>query len=92
LCREADSGRGRAPGAMEYSLLASRASSKERGGRMVGRRLASMVFPEPGGPTRSMFATVCGVRVDVVNVLRAAEVSGPAAIAAVPPGALPRRR
>jgi hypothetical protein len=26
------------------------ASSKLMGGRMVGRRLASMVFPEPGGP------------------------------------------
>jgi hypothetical protein len=38
---------------MEESLVASRASSKERGGRMEGSRLASMVLPEPGGPTRS---------------------------------------
>ena len=42
-------------------------SSKERGGRMVTGRLASVVFPEPGGPTRSMFATVCDLRVEIAD-------------------------
>jgi hypothetical protein len=36
---------------------------------MEGRRRASMVLPEPGGPTSSMFATVCDVRVEVIGPL-----------------------
>jgi hypothetical protein len=35
------------------------ASSKERGGRIVTIRFASIVFPEPGGPTSS---TLCPKR------------------------------
>jgi hypothetical protein len=35
----------------ELGDLTSSASRKVRGGRMVGRRLASMVLPEHGGPT-----------------------------------------
>src|SRR5438067_5956312 len=38
---------------IEWILVHSSASSKERGGRIVAIRFASMVFPEPGGPTRS---------------------------------------
>jgi hypothetical protein len=56
-------------------LVAFRASSKARRGRMVGRRLASIVFPEPGGPTSNMLATVRDVRVEIVvlsSVARAA--------------------
>jgi hypothetical protein len=30
----------------------SRASARERGGRMLGSLLANMVFPAPGGPMR----------------------------------------
>jgi len=33
-----------------WILVVSRASSKVKGGRIVGMRLASMVLPEPGGP------------------------------------------
>ena len=33
-----------------WILVVSRASGRVRSGRMVGSRLASMVFPEPGGP------------------------------------------
>jgi hypothetical protein len=41
------------------------------GRKEVAMRLASMVFPEPGGPTRSMLATVCDVQVEVVGPLDA---------------------
>src|SRR3972149_4103018 len=34
--------------------VASRASDSERSGRIPGRRSASIVFPQPGGPTRSI--------------------------------------
>jgi transposase len=50
---------------MEWILVHSSASSKESGGRIVTIRFASIVFPEPGGPTSRMFATVCEVRVEV---------------------------
>jgi hypothetical protein len=33
---------------MEWILVHSSASSKERGGRMLAIRLASIVFPDPG--------------------------------------------
>jgi hypothetical protein len=36
----------------EWILVHSRASSKERGGRMVAIRFASIALPEPGGRTR----------------------------------------
>src|SRR5712691_8299673 len=42
---------------MEWILVHSNASSKERGGRMLTIRFASMVLPEPGGPTRSAFVS-----------------------------------
>ena len=42
---------------IEWILVHSNASSKERGGRMVAIRFASIVFPEPGGPTRSRFGS-----------------------------------
>ena len=38
---------------MEWILVASKASSKVMSGRMEGRRFASMLFPEPGGPSSS---------------------------------------
>src|SRR5439155_856630 len=40
--------------ATEWMVLTSTASSRASGGRMPGRRLASIVFPEPGGPTKRM--------------------------------------
>ena len=36
--------------ATEYILVASSASSNERGGKMPGRRFANMLLPVPGGP------------------------------------------
>ena len=36
-----------------WTWVISRASSKLGGGRMPGRRRASMVLPAPGGPTMS---------------------------------------
>jgi hypothetical protein len=41
---------------MEWILVTSRASSKERGGRMLTIRFASIVYPEPGGLTRRSLA------------------------------------
>ncbi|MNS95357.1 hypothetical protein D3C72_1296130 [compost metagenome] len=40
--------------ATEYSLVMSSASLKLSGGRMPGNRLASIVLPDPGGPTNMM--------------------------------------
>src|SRR5262245_40659815 len=37
-----------------WMRVVSRLSSNVMGGKMVGMRLASMVLPAPGGPTRSM--------------------------------------
>jgi hypothetical protein len=34
---------------------------------MEGSRLASIVLPDPGGPTSSVFATVCAVTVEIRN-------------------------
>jgi hypothetical protein len=42
---------------IEWILVHSSASSKESGGRMVTIRFASIVFPEPGGPTSSTFGS-----------------------------------
>ena len=55
--RNGGSVRSGAPGAMrpatEWMVLTSNASSAESGGRRSGSRLASIVFPAPGGPIRS---------------------------------------
>ncbi len=38
----------------ECILVVSKASSKVIGGKILGKRLASMVFPAPGGPIKIM--------------------------------------
>ena len=38
-----------------YMEVTSRLSFGERGGNMVGSRLAIMVFPDPGGPIISIW-------------------------------------
>src|SRR6266571_4919579 len=48
-----DSPSGRVP-ATEWIFVVSSASSRLILGKIVGRRRASIVFPEPGGPTMSM--------------------------------------
>ena len=42
---------------MEWILVHSSASSKESGGRIVTIRFASIVFPDPGGPTSKTFGS-----------------------------------
>jgi hypothetical protein len=38
--------------------VVSMASLNVRGGRIDGKRFASMVFPEPGGPIMTIFGIV----------------------------------
>ncbi len=44
--------------------MTSSASSSVRGGRIVGSLRASIVLPEPGGPTINMFATISTVTIE----------------------------
>ena len=55
---------------VELTLVTSSDSSSVSGGRMDGTRRASMVFPEPGGPTKSLLCTVSETRVEVLPRLR----------------------
>jgi hypothetical protein len=43
---------------MLWTLVVSSAASNVRGGRIVGSRLANMLFPVPGGPINSMLYAV----------------------------------
>jgi hypothetical protein len=53
----------------DFERLGQR-EGRQAGGEAPGEPGADrpLVLPEPGGPTRRMFATVCGVRVQIVDL------------------------